>query len=442
MVKWCLGLAAIVAWVAVPASAPGQMPPPAAAPGPEAPLPPMGGPAAAFPGLMPGPGMGGPPPNVISLPAGENSFGEDAPHECCPGNGLQLGLEALLWWARDPKPTALITTGVRTDAVPGALGQAGTRELAGPDLDTENHIGGRFTLLYRVDSYQVLSVDANYFVLEQLSDIRTASSNGSLSSSVVSRPFFNPNTGREDADPIGVPGVQAGTVTVSFTDRFQGAEANVRLTEPWSPDWGCRFGVLAGVRYLALDEKLVIFESVGDVPPGSPNATQTSQSDDFTTFNRFYGAQVGAEAKFRWQVFDLSVVTKVGYGQTNQVYRVRGQTQLTQADGTVVTAAADRGLLVQPSNNVGRIEDDKYSFVPEVGFNVGCRPHDNIRLFLGYTFLYWTDVVRPADQIDRTVNVQPVNFAGQLGTAARPAPLFVDTDYWVQGLTFGVELHF
>jgi hypothetical protein len=65
----------------------------------------------------------------------------------------------------------------------------------------------------------------------------------------------------------------------------------------------------------------------------------------------------------------------------------------------------------------------------------------NVQVYAGYNFLYWSNVIRPGDQIDRTVdltfvpNAPPVPPSGQ----NRPAPTFGQSDFWAQGVQFGVQ---
>jgi hypothetical protein len=69
----------------------------------------------------------------------------------------------------------------------------------------------------------------------------------------------------------------------------------------------------------------------------------------------------------------------------------------------------------------------------------------HLRLFAGYTLLYWSTVVRAADQIDPGLNatqVPVVRPAGTLSGPARPAFSFHETDFWAQGGAFGVELRY
>ena len=62
--------------------------------------------------------------------------------------------------------------------------------------------------------------------------------------------------------------------------------------------------------------------------------------------------------------------------------------------------------------------------MPEVGVNVGYRLAAQLRVSLGYSFLYLDHAARPGDQMDR------------------PAFLFRQSDFWMQALNFGVEFRY
>jgi hypothetical protein len=83
--------------------------------------------------------------------------------------------------------------------------------------------------------------------------------------------------------------------------------------------------------------------------------------------------------------------------------------------------------------------------VPEFNLNVGRQVTDSLRLFVGYTFLYMSNVVRPGDQIDTTVNTTQLpdyTGPGTLSGPARPAFTWRDTGMWVQGINVGAQLRF
>jgi hypothetical protein len=74
-------------------------------------------------------------------------------------------------------------------------------------------------------------------------------------------------------------------------------------------------------------------------------------------------------------------------------------------------------------------------------FDVTIRYHltDSLRFMLGYTFLYWSNTLRPGDQIDLQLSqLPPEPPAGQ----HRPAVLLATDDFWAQGVNLGLEYRF
>src|SRR5262249_10097273 len=129
-------------------------------------------------------------------------------------------------------------------------------------------------------------------------------------------------------------------------------------------------------------------------------------------------------------------------GTTHEEVDIHGSTVITPAGGVPVATAA--GVLALPTNS-GHFSRDRFSVVPELGINVGYQVTDYLRVFVGYDFLYWSNVVRPGDVIDRTVNppqIPSVQGVGTLTGPARPAVLLKDTEFWAQGISFGLEFHF
>jgi hypothetical protein len=64
---------------------------------------------------------------------------------------------------------------------------------------------------------------------------------------------------------------------------------------------------------------------------------------------------------------------------------------------------------------------------------------------VGYNFLYLSDLVRPGDQIDRTLNpsqIPALNAGAAFANADRPHVLFSRTDFWTQGLLIGFETRY
>ena len=103
------------------------------------------------------------------------------------------------------------------------------------------------------------------------------------------------------------------------------------------------------------------------------------------------------------------------------------------------------GGLLAVSSNSGVMSRDEFTFVPEGSARLGLHITNYVSVFVGYTFLYWFDVARPTDQIDRTVNptLVPANLSfGSTMGPARPAVNFQKTDFWAQGISFGFEVRY
>jgi hypothetical protein len=346
--------------------------------------------------------------------------------------------EYLLWRIRDSHLPPLVTASAPASG--GILGQPGTVVLFGGRTDNEERSGGRFRVGVWLESEQILGIEVGYFFLGARSVNFTAGSAGA-GSAVLARPFFNVSTGAEDAELVSVPGVLTGAVAVSLSSRLQGTELN-GVCNLCCGRRG-RVDLLAGFRYLELNEGLGITEGL-TVNPSVPGTGGTAfgVSDQFNTRNRFYGGQVGARAEFWRGGLFVNVRGTVALGRTDQVVEVAGGTVIALPGQ--VPAVANGGLLALPTNS-GHFTGGRFAVVPEVGINVGYQVTENLRAFVGYSFLYWSNVVRPGDQIDRAVN--PSQFpqsaaVPQLIGPARPAPVLRDTDFWAQGINFGVEFRY
>ena len=79
--------------------------------------------------------------------------------------------------------------------------------------------------------------------------------------------------------------------------------------------------------------------------------------------------------------------------------------------------------------------------MPEGQINGGWLFNENVSLTFGYNFLWWSDVLRPGDQIDRVVNIQPV---GDLTPILPLQPKFLAhaRGMWVQGVQVGLMFSF
>ncbi|MEK6260166.1 MAG: BBP7 family outer membrane beta-barrel protein [Planctomycetota bacterium] len=378
------------------------------------------------------------------------------------GNRFWGSAEFLLWAIKPGNTPPLVTSGTTTSL--GILGEPGTTTLFGGDQDYNARLGGRFTMGYWLDPGQTKGIEGNYFFLNGPSDNFSASSDGAPGSPVLARPYINAITGLPDSELIEFPGVISGRVLVTSSSFFQGAELNglcnlccscptnccstaccqtAGVPTGYSNQTGYRVDMIGGFRYLNLNESLVITENLlvlptAPVPPFDPGAT-IMVTDRFETRNSFYGGQIGARGEWYRGAWFTNVSGKVAIGDTHQEVRISGTTVFTSSGGAVVTQPG--GLLALPTN-IGTYSRDQFSVVPEIGINVGRQLTNNVRVYGGYSLIYWSSVVRPGDQIDFTVNPTQLPTPagpGVLVGPARPAFAFNDTDFWAHGLNLGLE---
>jgi hypothetical protein len=344
----------------------------------------------------------------------------------------------LLWWIKDSRLPALVTTGSLHDAIPGALGQPGTQVLFGGDTDNPIRSGGRFRAGYWLTPDQTIGLDGSFFFLGGENAHFGAASDGLP---LLTRPFFNVNSNREDAFLVALPGRQAGSIAASLSSCLWGAEANARGMLFRGASY--QVSLLGGFRFLDLHEALHMSEMDALEPRRFTDPLiWTTTADRLHTGNQFYGGQIGTDIKWTRGRFFVDVLGKVALGASVERASINGWSAYTTSDGQGGSIGV--GQLAAPSN-LGWYGKSQFAVVPEFGVNVGYALTRHVRLTFGYTFLYWSRVFRPGDQIDPGVN--PTEFTALAGQGtmhgpARPNFTFKDSDFWAQGLNFGLEFRY
>jgi hypothetical protein len=356
--------------------------------------------------------------------------------------------EWLLWATRGFRLPPLVTTASPLDPpnTRGALG-FGTTQLLFGNSNTPSGLrsGARFTAGYNFDPDGLCALEANFFFLGRKNDNVTFSSDNFP---VIGRPFFNINTGMQDRELTTTPEFNQGNLQVHMSSALLGAEVNKRSLICC----GCDYQVtgIVGFRYLDLRDHLEIQENltfINDVPGVGANPPIASRGDRvfvfdrFDTHNRFYGGQIGANAEWRRGCWSLDTRFKLALGATQQSVDIDGGQQIVRANGTVQNFQG--GLLALPSN-IGHFTQTRFAVVPEVGVKVGYNFTENLRVFVGYDFLYWSNVLRPGDQIDTSLDANRIPNFGAFPPAnqVRPVVPFRTTSYWAMGLNAGLELRY
>lgn len=423
----------------------GQLPPAGAMPGPVpggSPYPGMP-PAPGAPGQFPwpsesglpsaGPGLEGPPPG----PYGPPPSAQTTP-QCGLTGHLYMDVDWLYWYIRNRNLPVLFTTGDINNRFPGAIDQAGTQTLVGGNEHDIGYNGTRLTVDYWLGN-RTLGAEVVFWNLYQKSSPYRLQSSGLDGTILVSRPFFNPNTNVNDADPVFIPNILGGSLQVSQPTEMWNTEINVKLnlTRPKSL-W--RIDFLCGARYTEFDEALNINEWLFNVPDiiGNPGDTFTI-SDSFAAHNRFYGFNLGTELELRKDWWWINLRAKCAIGTNHDTLNISGDTVVVDQNGTI-SHGTSQGLLVQPSN-AGSFSHNSFGFIPEGGLNLGFHFCQHGSFLVGYTFMYWNSVIRPYQQIDTTVSIQPVPATTQIG-APRPIEVLKETSIWTQGLNLGLEFNY
>jgi hypothetical protein len=384
-------------------------------------------------------------------------------------------VDYLLWWVKGDRTPPLATAGnpIANPTSASIIGAPTTRVLfGGNSLGNDARSGIRINGGYWLNDNHSIGVDVSGFWLSQETRNFTASSAGNpqlgrpivdlspvtvnIFGQVVPNPLFGQNNVQQVAiSPMAIPGVTAqqgglaGSVSVHRKSNLWGAEANLRrnlLCGDFTVD------AFVGFRTLGLDESLSISEALVATgnqfifPPGqtpvlvTPAGTAIAVNDRFSVSNRFYGGQVGVDGEYHYGRWSLGAKLKVGLGNTQEIVDISGSTRVVLPPPLNTVTNTAGGLLAQPGTNIGHYSKDIFSVVPEAGVTVGYQITPHLRGLLGYNFLYWSNVVRPGDQIDLRVNR---TFAGSspVPPTGMPNPVFPfrTSDLWVQGLTVGLE---
>jgi hypothetical protein len=362
-------------------------------------------------------------------------------------SGAWVSTDYLLWWMRrGPVNTPLVTAGSVNDAIPGALGQNGTRVLFGDHAFDYGAFSG-LRLQGGFDLSADVGLEGSYFFLEQRSVLFHAASDPS-GNLIIGRPVFNNQTGLQDVYSTSLPGVFTGSTDAATHTDLQGYELN--FTGHLLRSASSRLDVLLGFRALDLNEDLGLQDQLTPLVPGglrflgnpiNPPST-ISDFDRFHATNHFYGGQLGARWQHNFGSLFVDLTGKIALGANQELVIINGASTLRTPGAASVTAPG--GILAQTSN-IGRDYRSEFSTVPEIGINMGWCVNEHLTATIGYTFLYWSNVVRPGNQIDPNVNpaLPPTDqlFGNGLGQN-RPGFSFHSSDFWAQGVNFGLLYRF
>jgi hypothetical protein len=329
-----------------------------------------------------------------------------------------LDLELLLWFRPGSDLPPLVSTG------PISV----SRTIFGNEtVGDELSVGGRITIGRWFDPSHTGGIMLRYFLTEE-QDVEFNSTGQPL----VARPFIDvtpgsPAFGAESALFVNSPSGPTGDVSVQLSSNLTGGDVIFRWLVHSNECADIDF--LLGYMTTKIDEDLSISHTL------SASGVTLRGTDVFETRNEFHGVQVGLMGNHDCLLWNFSALAKIGIGNMRQEVNIFGSEARVPP---FVTSAG--GLLALPSN-IGMHVQDEFALVPECGVGLSYHLTEHTDLTVGYSFMYWNQVVLPGDQIDRAVNATQAR-GGVLTGEARPRIAFHETDFFVHGVNLGVHIRF
>ncbi len=405
-----------------------------------------------------------------------DGYGDGCCDTCGCGTCLQFWARAdyLLWWTRGSNIPPLVTTSNSHDN--GALGRPTTEILyGGSRLTSDARSSMRVTLGYWFDCCQCCGIQFDYF---NLGSGNNNYSKDCRDDDLIAVPIHQsyPPPERERGQLICKEDVQRGRVDINsgeYFDSFGIAKRwNIcchqsccydeccddscydtcapqnhgsvryfleRLAKPWKASY--RVDFIAGYRNYNLDDQLGMHEHFVIIQkPGYPPGSTFDIQDSFRAGNEFHGGELGiitTSYRGRWS---LELLAKVALGNNRQNVSISGHSHF-ERDGQP-PADYDAGVFALKPNS-GHYHRNEFVAIPQLGLELGYCLTERLRVYCGYNLIYWPNVVRAAEQIDRNINIgylPPV--VEPVAGPEVPAFAFKDSDFWAQGLNFGLECRF
>ena len=376
---------------------------------------------------------------------GEGEWIEDRPcYEAC-GAATRWWVQAdyLVWWSKGNALPPLISTSPNETPreLAGVLAYPPSEVLYGNErVNNDARSGGRISLGLWLDECQGVGLGGTFF---SLGDGTSNFSQSSLGQPILARPFLNAETGFYDAQIVAFSNSQTGDLAagwVSASTKNEVLGADIYLRAEWQSYCNGRIDLIGGYRFSRIDEDLIVRDQIISTATGGliPLGTTIDGLDYFKMRNEFHGGDIGWIVERHHGRWSLQWLTKVGLGTMRQQATIQGESVVTVPGATPFVR--DGSLLAMPSNN-GAYERDRFAVVPEVRLNLSYQINPCWKATLGYTFIYWNDVLRTGRQVDHVVNLSQLSGPPPLGPE-RPAFDFQSGDFWVQGLNVGLEYAF
>jgi hypothetical protein len=345
---------------------------------------------------------------------------------CC-NTLVWLRLETLLWWRQGRDFPPLVTTDPATESstTAGILPDAHIL-FGGGRTGTTMQAGGRVDFGTYLNPAQTVGIGDRFFGLgRDSSEFRVASADVP----VLAVPFFDFNAGANDALLVAYPGLRTGNISVISSSSIIGNDVYAKIL--LCRDCINRWDFITGWNYTRVADDVAMRTRTTIVSdPTLPVGTVLSTLDQFRTTNNFNGGILGLQWQRNCSYWTTQALARMSIGNMHEVILINGQTAV---NGDVSTNPA--GGIFTRASNIGRHARNEFTAITEVGFNIGYRFAPCTQINLGYTFMYWNDILSAANNIDTGVGTSSTGLV-------HPTVPFRHSDFWVQGLNLGLTKEF
>lgn len=357
-----------------------------------------------------------------------------------PSGHVWTRLEMLVWSASGQHvPPAITSSPPGTPQnFAGIVSNPGT-EVLFPTDRTNNEFRGGFRLLAGawLNSEQSVGIEGDFlFLINSKKGLTVASDFGG--NQIIARPFFNALTNAPDALLGAFPNQSRGVLSVRTENWIAGGGVNMLYDTTGDP---ChRLDLLAGYRYLGVFDEVEYEQDSTGLVPGPTFGNRVQLLDRFNAENNFHGFNLGFDSERTFGVWFVGLRASAAIGGVQQIRKIDGRAVVTPAVGVPNTTF--QGLYAQ-STNIGQLKRTWFAVLPEVGLRTGVQFSESARFYFGYNWIYLSSVVRAGDQIDTRVNPNLLPGSTTIGGPLLPnLPRLKKTDFWIQGVSFGMEVTF
>ena len=348
----------------------------------------------------------------------------------CRLRPMWASFDALLWWGKSRTIPALATGGP-TGVLPDSSILFGN-DSVGNGLAP----GARVDFGMWFDQCESLGAGAKFWGLY---GDRADYSADSATEAVLGRPFYNVLSDAPDAVLVSSPGLLSGQLDITTYTNVLAGEAYLRS----SLLAGCGYDIdfMGGYHFARLDDEISIESNsvVENIAVGAPVGTQINVLDSFDARNEFHGGEIGLISEIRHGKWAMTSLAKVSVGNMRQSITIDGQQTNTIPAGT--PSVTQGGVLALPTN-IGTYERDVTAWIPEFGFTAAYQVRPWMRMTMGYSAIWFSDVAFAGQAIDPMVN--PSQFTGGV-LIGPPQPQFTgfqSTEYWLHGMNLGLTVTF